>query len=343
MGYASHTEGYGSRTGLTAWETLGTSNSIVSLPSKFGNLTSYFPSGSQVISNGYLYTVSTSNFTTTTNITLSTPFLFVSAGAPLSLYNPNTYMWGNYLPYQYTNQGGTYAHAEGIQTLANGYASHAEGQGTIAYETFQHVSGKWNNTTNSNQLFIIGKGTSATARSNAFRVDSSGNVYGSGATYNTGADYAEYFESVTGEALPFGTVVELEGKKIKECENPDNAIGVISSNPTMVGNTEDGTADEWVGKYEKDIWGRYIMEDYTYEIADSIVEGKVTYKTVTDKRPKLNPNFDPNTLYTPRAERPEWNVVGLMGQIKVLKNQQIPSRWIKMEDINDDIALYLVR
>jgi hypothetical protein len=47
--------------------------------------------------------------------------------------------------------------------------------------------------------------------------------------------------------------------------------------------------------------------------------------------------------YIPRAQRPEWNVVGLLGQIKVLKNQQIPSRWIKMKDISDEVALYLVK
>jgi hypothetical protein len=44
-----------------------------------------------------------------------------------------------------------------------------------------------------------------------------------------------------------------------------------------------------------------------------------------------------------REERPEWNIVALLGQVRVLKNQQIPSRWVKMKDINDDITLYLVR
>lgn len=357
IGYGSHAEGNSNRTGLPAWETLGTSNSIISLPSSFGDLSAYFNPGTKVILNGYIHTVSTSNFTTTTNITLTTPFLFVSAGAPLSLYNAGSFMWGKSLPYQALSQGGGYSHtegqltlslgiashAEGRETISSGLYSHAEGEGTIAYEQAQHVSGRFNNITNSNQLFIIGKGTSDSVRSNAFRVDSSGNVYGAGATYNTGADYAEYFESVSGEALPYGTVVELEGKKIKKCTNPNNAIGVISSNPTMVGNNEDGTADEWVGKYEKDIWGKYVMEDYTYEIVDSIVSGVTTYKTVTEKRPKLNPNYNPNITYIPRSERPEWNIVGLMGQIKILKNQEIPDRWIKMEDINDDIALYLVR
>ena len=243
-----------------------------------------------------------------------------------------------------TDAIGDASHAEGEDTISIGFASHAEGLGTIAYESYQHVSGRWNNTTNANQYFIIGRGTSNAARANAFRVDSAGNVYGAGATYNSGADYAEYFESLSGDSLPFGTVVELEDDKIKVCVDANNAIGVISSNPTLIGNNEDGTADEWVGKYEKDEWGRYVMEDYTYEIPDHINEsGDTIYKTVTEQIPKISINFDPNIEYIPRSQRSEWNVVGLVGQVRVLKNQQIPSRWIKMKDINTDIALYLIR
>jgi len=238
---------------------------------------------------------------------------------------------------------GNYSHAEGHNTTSSGVYSHAEGSNTIAYEDYQLAIGKYNNTTNANQLFIIGKGVFG-SRSNAFRVSSTGEVFGSGVSYNTGADYAEYFESLLGDSLSFGTVVELVGKKIKVCEDVNNAIGVISSTPTIVGNCEDGTADEWVGKYEKDIWGKIIYEDYTYEIPISIDENSETInKTKTLQQPKISSNYNPNIPYIPRSERPEWNVVGLMGQIKVLKNQQIPTRWIKMEDINDKIALYLVK
>ena len=239
---------------------------------------------------------------------------------------------------------GTASHAEGAGTLASSSWSHAEGIGTIAYEPGQHVSGRYNNITNANQYFIIGNGISNASRSNAFRVDSAGNVYGAGATYNSGADYAEYFESLSGDSIPYGTVVELVDDKIKVCVDSNNAMGVISSNPTLIGNNEGGTADEWVGKYEKDEWGKYIMEDYSYDMIDYITEsGETIYKTITEQRSKLSQNFDPNLQYIPRSQRSEWNVVGLVGQVRVLKNQQIPSRWIKMKDINNDIALYLIR
>jgi hypothetical protein len=241
---------------------------------------------------------------------------------------------------------GVSSHAEGVDTTTNALAggSHAEGWGTIAYEQFQHVSGQFNNTTNANQYFIIGRGTSNAARANALRVSSNGNLNIAGTLTQSSADYAEYFESLNGESIPFGTVVELENDKIKICENPNNAIGVISASPSIVGNAEEGTADEWVGKYEKDEWGRKIMEDYTHDILIGFDEnGNKIFRTVTKQRYKFSENFDPNVEYVKRENRPEWNIVGLLGQVRVLKNQQIPSRWIKMKDINEQIGLYLIR
>jgi hypothetical protein len=112
----------------------------------------------------------------------------------------------------------------------------------------------------------------------------------------------------------------------------------------MLGNSDEGTGDEWVGKYEKDIWGNYVMEEYEYERpAGNDAAGNVLYETIKDTRRKLNSNYNPTIEYIPRAQRPEWNVVGLLGQIRVLKNQQIPARWIKMQDIDSEVALYLVR
>jgi len=244
---------------------------------------------------------------------------------------------------------GNYAHSEGSGTMAGisstvGIASHASGLGTIAYEDYQTVMGRYNTTGNTNQYLVVGRGTSVAARANAFRVDSAGEIYGAGATYNSGADYAEYFESVDGSSIPFGTVVELDNGKIKECVNPNNAVGVVSSKPSIVGNCEDGTSDEWVGKYIKDVWGNYIYEDYEYDVDVYVGEsGEEVFVTKEGKRRVLNKEFDPSTPYQPRKERDEWNVVGLLGQIRILKNQQIPSRWIKIKDINNDIAIYLVR
>lgn len=264
-----------------------------------------------------------------------------------------------------TTASGSYSHAAGYITVANGQSSYAGGLYNTASADYTHVFGGRNiamgiyqvamgvycvpatgaQTASHYAPLLVGNGTGYGATSNAFRVSGSGNVYAGGSFTNGGADYAEYFESVTGTAIALGTVVELDNGKIKTCTNADNAIGVISSNPTMLGNSDGGTADEWVGKYEKDVWGNYVFEEYTYEETAGINEdtGEPNIVIKTGSRRKISTSYDPNLTYIPRDQRPEWNVVGLLGQIRVLKNQQIPTRWIKIKDINNDIAIYLVR
>jgi hypothetical protein len=247
---------------------------------------------------------------------------------------------------QGTEALGVGSHAEGTGSISSGNYSHAEGYGTIANRTAMLAVGRFNQTgsTDAYAYFVVGKGTSDAAKSNAFRVSGSGECLAGGTFTNGGADYAEYFESYNGQPIPVGTTVELTGSFIKICETPENAIGVISNKPSILGNSDEGTADEWVEKYEKDIWGNYIMEEYEYGIPTNIDnERNITYEIVKDTKRKLNPNYNPAIEYIPRTQRPEWNVVGLLGQIKLLKNQPIPSRWIKMKDINNNIAIYLVR
>ena len=69
-----------------------------------------------------------------------------------------------------------YAHAEGWKTQATGIAAHAEGEGTIAKKRAQTAMGKWN-VADSDSWLIVGKGSSDTDRSNAFRVSSAGAGY----------------------------------------------------------------------------------------------------------------------------------------------------------------------
>ena len=87
---------------------------------------------------------------------------------------------------------GQYSHAEGSRTTALGYSSHTEGSGTKASgnyshaegsntrasSDYQHVQGKYNIEDSSGKYaFIIGNGTSDTARSNVFAIDWYGNIY----------------------------------------------------------------------------------------------------------------------------------------------------------------------
>ncbi len=81
---------------------------------------------------------------------------------------------------------GEYSHAEGSETVASGQYSHAQNYNTIARGQYQTVIGKYNIATSiaSDHAFIIGNGTSDSARSNALTVDWNGQITrGDGASY----------------------------------------------------------------------------------------------------------------------------------------------------------------
>lgn len=92
---------------------------------------------------------------------------------------------------------GLCAHAEGWYTSAGGYHSHASGVQTIAQRYCQFVLGKYNvaDTTGNTgddpgtYLFIIGNGSDANSRSNAFTVDWDGNVEMAGHSNDTHVDF----------------------------------------------------------------------------------------------------------------------------------------------------------
>lgn len=91
-----------------------------------------------------------------------------------------------------TRASGTASHAEGDSTTASGNYSHASGQGTSAGGVCQTVIGKYN-VADTSSAFIIGNGTANDARSNAFKVDFTGNINTKGclAINSTTGDYTE--------------------------------------------------------------------------------------------------------------------------------------------------------
>ena len=102
----------------------------------------------------------------------------------------------------YTTASGSYSHAENYHTIASGSASHAEGYLTNASNYTSHAGGKFNKAmtnggaynTQVGDVFVIGNGTSDTARSNALRVTYQGDILGTKAFQSSGADYAEYIK-----------------------------------------------------------------------------------------------------------------------------------------------------
>jgi hypothetical protein len=168
-----------------------------------------------------------------------------------------------------------------------------------------------------------------------FNLRGDGTALADGTWTGGGADYAEFFEWSDGnleEEDRRGISVVLDGEKIRPALAGEDPIGVISGNPSVVG---DAAWNKWSGKYLRDAYGTYILEDY--EVVND--EGE----TVVQQRRKLNPAYDPEAEYIPREQRPEWDCVGLMGKLRIRKGQPTGSRWIKMRDISDSVDEWLVR
>jgi hypothetical protein len=186
----------------------------------------------------------------------------------------------------------------------------------------------------SNAYFFFA-GASGNRTDNEFLLRGDGNGLCDGSWTGGGADYAEYFEWSDGnpnEEDRRGISVVLDGDQIRPAEEGEDPIGVISGNPSVVG---DAAWNKWSGKYLRDDYGTYIQEDYEVEDEDG--------NTVIQQRRKLNPAYDPDQEYVRREQRPEWDCVGLMGKLRLCKGQPTGSRWIKMRDISDSVEEWLVR
>lgn len=259
------------------------------------------------------------------------------------------------------------AYTQGDSTTAGAlysYSGNASYAGSLD-EGYVHRAG--------NSAYTFLKYVSTT--DNQFILRGDGNAFADGSWSSPAADYAEYFESSDGEAIPYGTTVVLINKKIRPALEGETPIGVIRPKDAagIVGNN---AWNMWKEKYLRNDYGGHILEDYqvcTFTYQDGFKDGKKledgTYEQVpnmkvfsddieklpeglsipegteviTQQRRKLNPDYNPEYEYIPREERAEWNLVGLLGQIPITKGQPVDPRWIKMGDISETIELWLVR
>jgi len=197
-----------------------------------------------------------------------------------------------------------------------------------------------------------------------FQVDSGGNVRFDGVAATPAGDYAEFFEWVDGnpdDEDRVGMSVVLEANKIRLAQSDETPIGVVSAVPGVLG---DAPENSWQGKYLTDDFGRPVMQEYTIYSWKETVKGKQVEQTATSlddveipegatatthdedgrpfQTPKVNPNYDPEVEYTPRSKRQEWAPIGLLGKLRVRKDQPINPRWIYMRNISDTVAEYLL-
>ena len=75
---------------------------------------------------------------------------------------------------------------------------------------------------------------------------------------------------------------------------------------------------------------------------DDIPSGQ-EYETVINYTKTINPDYDETLEYQTREERPEWQIVGLVGQVQILSGSPTNPRWVKMKDIDEDHELWYIR
>ena len=181
----------------------------------------------------------------------------------------------------------------------------------------------WQSNSVNHQYLVLSSGNGSAVSDNEFNFRGDGQAYADGSWNGGGADYAEYFEwndGNSGSQDRVGYSVSLVDNKIKIAESSETVIGVISGNPAVVG---DNSWNSWKDKYQKDDYGRYIRNSDGHRIP--------------------NTDYDDTVTYVNREDRKEWDIVGLMGKLRIKKGQQTGPNWIKMRDISATVEEWLVR
>lgn len=162
-----------------------------------------------------------------------------------------------------------------------------------------------------NYHVVAGYGSSGNASTSNIKFDLStysGNMTLAGKLTQDNADIAEYYESQSGYEIPLGTIVTLDNGKIRKTQPDEPILGVISGTAALIANDKSYHHKD---RFLKNEYGVTITEKKELEFIDD--EGNVSYET--RDVPVENPDYDPNIDYVSRSERPEWNPVGLLGQI----------------------------
>lgn len=167
--------------------------------------------------------------------------------------------------------------------------------------------------TEDNYMFAMGYGTDGAKYENTrFQVKGTSGTVKAKGTITAGndfGDYAEYFESQSGQEIPNGYLVTLDGRYVRKANSNDVPIGVISGTAGVIlGDAMFHHKD----KFLKDEFGVTLTQTETKEWQDD--EGNWYSEEV--EVPIPNPEWEESDgEYLDRSQRDEWVVCGLMGQI----------------------------
>lgn len=211
---------------------------------------------------------------------------------------------------------GYFSIASGKYSFAHGLHTHSAAHGASTF-------GKYGNNV---EMWSLGLANGETLKTPgmAFLVRSNGNVSADGEYTSPCADYAEFFEWADGNPNAedrTGYFVKLDGDKIVKCDNFDAPLGIVSATPAIVG---DSGEMHWQGKYITDDFGRVQYHDVVVP-AEYDEEGNILIEEHIESQSVLNPEWNPETKYIPRKDRPEWSTVGVIGKLVVYDDGTLQS------------------
>jgi hypothetical protein len=151
----------------------------------------------------------------------------------------------------------------------------------------------------------------------------------------------ELFENYVVGEIPAGTLLTLEGDKVRIAMDGDIIDGVVSFTGGIVMGDSSFC---WQGRYLHDVWGKPVYHDTLNVLWESTIPDPDWPKEIPDpkdpdrmilnpeQQPRIpnpepqgyvsthkeNPDWDPDLPQVPRSERPaEWTRVGLLGKVRV--------------------------
>lgn len=287
---------------------------------------------------------------------------------PTAQFSSTNTLWGTK---NYVYGGGGYNFFNGTNIINKDTSSNNKnfimmfGKGTSA----GHANNPLRPSTSSSAYqFILGSPNATQSLQRKFRINfdttSPALFLNSGSVNLTGADYGEYFEWVDGNVDGedrAGYFVEITNGKIRKAQN-ENAIGIVSRTASIIGDSND---DVWPGTILKDEWGNNLCEKFEECTIAETKEDGIGFKSVyfdkegfcysqlpnsqnkeslkiDIKKEECNfsreievlatsPEYSHDKKYIPRKDRSEWDVIGLLGKIRVRTSEQITGNAVDVD------------
>jgi hypothetical protein len=173
---------------------------------------------------------------------------------------------------------------------------------------FEGSTGATGSITDSQRIFMIGNGSSLQRR-NAFSVTQNGVVLAQSTYLAGGADFAEYFENYNSQKIDLYKTV------------------------TFINQSFVGSSDSSGYIFRQEDIGKIIEYDKIPSIQGNI-QPNVPFGVVSNSAAFIG-NMPCEDVID--CEYPHLNIIGLLGQIKILKNQVKNARWIKIKDLPNEI------